>query len=90
MREGFRAAISGWTLIDDIEILGEYIEASARWVKAHGGERAMEPDEKATAQLMIQCQVAKAIRAGHFEPYIPSDLSDEQIRDILKLDEVKQ
>ena len=86
MRDGFREAISGWTLIDDVEILGEYIEASARWVKAHGGEQAMDEDEKATVQLMIQCQIAKAIRAGHFEPYFPADLPEETIRDIINFD----
>lgn len=86
MRDGFRDAISGWTLIDDVDLLGEYIEASARWVKANGGEKAMDADEKATVQLMIQCQVAKGIRAGHFEPYFPADLPDDVIRDILNRD----
>ena len=86
MRDGFRETISGWTLIDDIEAIGEHIEASAAWVKANGGEAAMEPDERATVRLMIQTQVAKAIRHGEFEPYIPADLSDETIRKILNFD----
>lgn len=36
--------------------------------------------------MMIQCQVARGIRRGDFEPFIPADLDDETIRNILKLD----
>ena len=90
MRDGFREAIAGWTLIDDLNSLGDYIEASAAWVKANGGEKAMEPDERATVQLMIQTQVARAIRAGEFEPYIPAELSDEAIREICNFDLLKE
>jgi hypothetical protein len=86
VREGFREAISGWMLVDDVDAIGERIEASARWVKDNGGETAMEPDERATVRLMIQVQVTKAIRAGEFEPFIPSDLDDATIRKILNLD----
>lgn len=87
MREGFREAIAGWALIDDLNAIGDFIEASARFVEQNGGELAMEPDERAAVQMMIQTQVAKAIRAGHFEPYIPADLDDRAIRDILNLGE---
>lgn len=80
----------GWMLIDDIAAIGEYIEASAAWVKANGGEAAMEADERATVQLMIQTQVAKAIRAGEFEPFIPSDLDDATIREILNLEGMRR
>lgn len=33
MREGFREAISGWALTDDVEGIDEYIERSAAWTK---------------------------------------------------------
>ena len=89
MRDGFRDAIAGWTLIDDVDALGEYIEAAARWTKANGGEKAMHGDEKATLQLMIQCQATTAIRRGDFEPYFPADLPDDTIRDILDPEKVK-
>ena len=48
----------------------------------------MQPDERATVQLMIQTQVTKAIRSGEFEPFIPADLDDGTIRDILNMDGV--
>jgi hypothetical protein len=31
LRDGFRDIVSGWTLINDVEVLGEYIERAAVW-----------------------------------------------------------
>lgn len=70
LREGFREIISGWMLIDDVEVLGERIEQAAEWTKANG---PLLPDEQATVRLMIKTQIAKGIRRGDFEPYIGRD-----------------
>ena len=86
MRDGFRDAIAGWTLIADVDAIGEHIEAAAAWTKANGGEKAMEEDEIATLRAMIALQVSTAIRLGEFEPLIPRDLDDESIREILNFD----
>jgi hypothetical protein len=90
MRDGFREAISGWMLTDDVEGVGEHIEASAAWVKANGGDAAMEPDERAHVRMMILCQAERAIRRGDFEPYIPANLSDAEIREICNFDPVEE
>ena len=81
MRDGFGETVSGWTLIHDVEALGERIEEAARWERDNG---PLEADERATVQLMIQTQVVWGIRRGDFEPYIPADLDDGAIREILK------
>lgn len=80
MRDGFRDTISGWTLIHDVEALGERIQQAADWETENG---PLEEDERATVQLMIQTQVVWGIRRGDFEPFIPSDLDDAAIRDII-------
>jgi hypothetical protein len=83
MRDGFREIISGWMLTDDVEGVGEYIEAGAAWARENG---PLEPDEQATVRMMIQCQVARGIRRGDFEPFIPADADDATIREILNFD----
>jgi hypothetical protein len=66
MREGFKEVVSGWTLIKDVDVLGEYIEAAATWAKENG---PLENDEAATVKYMIECQIAQGIERGDFEPY---------------------
>lgn len=73
MRDGFRESITGWVLTDDVEGLGDYIEASAAWVKANGGDASMLDDERDMVRMMIQCQAARGIARGDFEPFISSD-----------------
>lgn len=72
MRDGFRDIVSGWTLVDDFGELTDRIERAAEWAKANG---PLEPDEEATATLMIESQIARGIRRGDFEPYIPGGSS---------------
>jgi hypothetical protein len=55
MREAFREIVSGWTLIDGIDDLTDRIERAAVWTQANG---PLEPDERATVELMIRAQVA--------------------------------
>lgn len=86
MREGFREIISGWNLVHDVDAIGERIEDAARWTAANGGEKAMLDDERDTVRAMIRFQVGTAIRMGEFEPFIPRDLPDEDITDILNFD----
>lgn len=83
MRDGFREAVKGWMLTDDVEGVGEYIEASARWVKENGGEAALEDDERATVRMMIECQIVRGVKRGDFEPYFPADLDEGEIRRII-------
>jgi hypothetical protein len=68
MRDGFREIVSGWALVDDFDELTDRIERSAAWAKANG---PLEPDEEATARMMIESQIARGIRRGDFEPFIP-------------------
>src|SRR5689334_3889531 len=75
MRDGFRDAISGWTLIDDVDAIGEKIEAAAAFAKQHG---PLEPDEQRAVSMMVEAQVLCGIRWGHFEPYIGAD----QVEDV--------
>lgn len=70
LRPGFEEIVSGWMLIDDVEALGERIEQAAEWTKING---PLLPDEDATMKFMVETQVAKGVRRGDFEPYIPSD-----------------
>jgi hypothetical protein len=79
MRDGFRDIVSGWMLTDDVEGVGEFIERSAEWAKANG---PLLKDEQATVRMMIQCQVARGIRRGDFEPFIPAGTDDATIKDI--------
>jgi hypothetical protein len=67
LRDGFREIVAGWMLVDDFDDLTDRIERSAEWAKANG---PLLPDEVATVKMMIETQVAKAIRRGDFEPYI--------------------
>jgi len=80
MRDGFRETISGWTLIHDVEALGDRIQEAADWEVENG---PLEDDERATVRLMIETQVVWGIRRGDFEPFIPYDLGDDAIREIL-------
>ena len=83
MRDEFRDIVSGWMLTDDVEGVGEFIERAAEWTKANG---PLLPDEVATVRMMIQCQVARGIRRGDMEPFIPADTDDATIREILNFD----
>lgn len=56
MREGFRAIVDGWALIDDFDDLTDRIEQTAEWTKANG---PLQPDEEATVKFMIECQIAR-------------------------------
>jgi hypothetical protein len=76
MRDGFRNTIRGWMLTDDVEELGEFIERSAVWAKANG---PLLEDEQATVRMMIRCQVARGIRRGDFEPFIPADTDPDDV-----------
>jgi hypothetical protein len=78
MRDGFREIVSGWTLIDDFDDLTDRIERAAEWTKANS---PLQTDEEATVKLMIEAQIARGIRRGDFEPYIPSDTDPEFLRD---------
>lgn len=80
MRDEFREIISGWTLVEDVEAIGERIEDAARWERSNG---PLQPDERATVQLMIKTQVAWGIRRGDFEPYIPRHVD---VDDVLNYD----
>jgi len=70
MREGFREIVSGWTLIDDFDDLTDRIERSAVWAKENS---PLQPDEQATAAMMIETQIMRGIHRGDFEPYISAD-----------------
>lgn len=74
MRDQFREIVSGWTLVHDVEALGERIEDLADWARTNG---PLQPDEEATVKLMIETQIAWGIERGDFEPYI-SPLSVKQ------------
>jgi hypothetical protein len=84
VRDEFREIISGWMLVDDFDELTDRIERSAMWAKANGPLLA---DEQATARLMIQSQIARGIRRGDFEPFIPSDTN---VFDVLNFDPVRK
>lgn len=61
MRDGFREIASGWTLVVDFDAITDRIEALSRWTAGNG---PLEPDEQATVQLMIECQIAWAMDEG--------------------------
>ena len=70
MRDGFRAITGGWTLISGIDDLTERIERVADWMKVNG---ALEPDEQATIEMMINAQIAR----GMFPEFgLPNDDED--------------
>lgn len=79
MREGFRAIVDGWSLVDDFDDLFDRIEQSSQWMDVNG---PLLEEEAATVRLMIQSQVALGIRRGDFEPYIPANTDP---RDVLNL-----
>jgi hypothetical protein len=79
MREGFRAIVDGWSLVDDFDDLLDRIERSSKWMDVNG---PLLEDEASTLRLMIQGQIAMRIRRGDFEPYIPADTDP---RDVLNL-----
>jgi hypothetical protein len=70
MRDGFREIVSGWMIIDDFDDLTGRIQRAAEWTEANG---ALDPDEYATVEAMIESQIARGIRRGDFEPFIPRD-----------------
>jgi hypothetical protein len=55
MRDGFRDIVSGWTLVPEFHAVTDRIERAAAWTKENG---PLEPDEAATVDVMIRCQVA--------------------------------
>jgi hypothetical protein len=76
MRQGCLDIVAGWMMVDDFEDLTDRIERAAEWAAANG---PLTGDESATVALMIKSQIARAIRRGDFEPFIPSDASDADI-----------
>jgi len=77
MRAEFQAIVSGWTLTSDVEDLGEYLEATARFIATADGP--LEADEERTIAMMVECQIARGIRRGDFEPFLISDDDDEEV-----------
>lgn len=67
MRDGFRDIVDGWMLISGMEDITDRIERAAEWTKVNG---PLWPDERATISMMIECQVARGIVGGDFEPFI--------------------
>lgn len=67
IRDGFREIVAGWTLISGIEDISDRIERVAAWAKENG---PLMPREEATVKLMIECQIARGIARGDFEPFI--------------------
>jgi hypothetical protein len=55
LREGFRAIVAGWMLIDNWNALTERIERVASWVRENG---PLEPDEASIMEMMIENQIA--------------------------------
>jgi hypothetical protein len=76
MRDAFRELVSGWTLVHDVEVLGERIEEAGRWAATNA---PLHDDEEATVKLMIRTQVAWGIMRGDFEPYIPRDTDPDDV-----------
>jgi len=70
LRPGFADIVDGWMLVDDFDDLTDRIERAAIWTKENG---PLNEDEDATISFMIEAQIARGIRRGDFEPYIPSD-----------------
>jgi hypothetical protein len=62
-RDGFSDIAAGWMMIDDFDDLTERIERLAEWTKANG---PLRPVEAATVKFMIESQIARGIRRGHF------------------------
>lgn len=58
MREGFRAIVSGWMLIDDFDHLTDRIERAATWTEVNG---PLGPDEAKTIELMIHAQIVRGM-----------------------------
>lgn len=84
MRDQFREIVSGWMLIDDFDDLTDRIERAAKWTEVNG---PLELDEQNTIRLMIQSQIARGIRRGDFEPFIPADTD---VFDVLNFDPVRK
>jgi hypothetical protein len=70
MRQGFLDIVSGWMLIDDFDDLTDRIERAGEWAAVN---RPLTEDESATVAPMIESQIARAVRRGDFEPFIPFD-----------------
>jgi hypothetical protein len=64
MRDGFRAIVDGWMLVDDFDDLTDRIERAADWTKANS---PLQPDEQATIGFMIECQIARGMSRGDFD-----------------------
>jgi hypothetical protein len=87
MRDGFRDIVGNWTEIEDLGEITRRIVALARWLKANGGEPAMEGDERATFRAMVECQIRRAVRAGAFEPFVACDVEEAAIAEIFDFEE---
>lgn len=74
MRAEFMEIVSGWMLISGMEDVTDRIERVAEWAKTNG---PLEPREEATVKLMIECQIARGIERGDFEPYFGGGRDDD-------------
>lgn len=58
IRQGFLDISQGWMLISGIEDITDRIERLAEWTKING---PLLPDEAATVEFMIKCQIARGL-----------------------------
>lgn len=58
MRQGFKDIVEGWALYSGMENLTERIDLASDWTTQNG---PLKPDEQATIELMIQCQIARGM-----------------------------
>jgi hypothetical protein len=63
MREGFRAIVDGWTMVDDPDVLTDRIERAAAWAKLNGPLLRNEED---AVMAMIERQLVLATARGDF------------------------
>lgn len=64
-RDEFLAVISGWTLTNDVEDLGEFIESAAVFITENPGPLLYS--EHLTLSLMIETQIQRGIARGDFD-----------------------
>jgi hypothetical protein len=78
MRIGFWSIVGGWQ-DDDLIHLGERMEAARDWLRRNGGSACAEAEELGTFDLMFRKQITLTVHAGAFEPFVSSDLDDDEI-----------
>lgn len=61
MREGFRAIVNGWTLIDDVDHLARRCDDVAEWMRTN---KPLESDERSTATAMLNALFGRIFYAG--------------------------